>query len=197
VKNNVFAFVEKQRRIYYQTIVYEPYMSENAVHYCDEERFGTIGEMIAEIKNLRSLLELHKRYHSKVGCPGHPDCYVCEAEAREKYERQQTIRASKTLWKDKPVENVIEPPNQPEDSESKTVIFRATIAEIRAAGRAISNLIISCEAEAKEHPDSPYAIDRAKFLRRLSDGMVDALCGKVMTPDELESARETMTVSPL
>jgi hypothetical protein len=41
----------------------------------------------AEIKRLRDRIALlekvlskHRRYHGKMGCAGHPECYVCEAE---------------------------------------------------------------------------------------------------------------------
>ena len=33
----------------------------------------------AKLAEQRKLLEKHRRYHSK-GCPGLPECYVCEAE---------------------------------------------------------------------------------------------------------------------
>lgn len=33
-----------------------------------------------DVEKIRQLLEAHRRFHSKTGCPGIFDCYVCRAE---------------------------------------------------------------------------------------------------------------------
>ena len=36
---------------------------------------------IKHAKKVRELLNAHRRFHAKVGCPGRPECYVCAQEA--------------------------------------------------------------------------------------------------------------------
>lgn len=49
---------------------------------------SAINRMVARIAKLEAInnrlshaLELHRRFHGKVACPGGSDCYVCEYEA--------------------------------------------------------------------------------------------------------------------
>lgn len=42
----------------------------------------TVRETCARVADqLQAALEAHRRFHGKVGCPGKPECYVCEADA--------------------------------------------------------------------------------------------------------------------
>lgn len=41
------------------------------------------------IKAQHKLLEEYRRYHSKAGCPGPDDCYVCKAE--DEFEKQTGV----------------------------------------------------------------------------------------------------------
>ncbi len=34
----------------------------------------------AELKRTQEVLAAHRRWHSKAGCPGRPECYVCAEE---------------------------------------------------------------------------------------------------------------------
>lgn len=68
-----------------------------ATRYCDEDGVeyarGTPHELASQIKDLRKVcdmltvvLDAHRRFHSKVGCPGLPECLACAAEqARDDY----------------------------------------------------------------------------------------------------------------
>jgi hypothetical protein len=46
-------------------------------------RSAQVAALAAENKRLRELLDLHRRFHGKAGCPGGSECYVCAAEWQE------------------------------------------------------------------------------------------------------------------
>lgn len=52
----------------------------------EQKERAMVGRLHAmETKNrLQGLLEAHRRFHSKVGCPGGKDCYVCALEDAQK-----------------------------------------------------------------------------------------------------------------
>ena len=37
-------------------------------------------DAIMQLKHMQEVLESHRRFHGKAGCPGRPECYVCAEE---------------------------------------------------------------------------------------------------------------------
>jgi len=64
--------------------------AERVTSYCDdgvEYARGTPQDLANQIRDLKKayymlveVVDAHRRFHSKVGCPGRPECPVCAAE---------------------------------------------------------------------------------------------------------------------
>lgn len=52
----------------------------DAAHHNTGHWYDMVSEKMKEITKLNKILDLHRRFHSKSGCPGGDRCYVCRGD---------------------------------------------------------------------------------------------------------------------
>lgn len=61
--------------------------SVDVIQYVPE---SALADLRSKLDRMREVIAAHRRFHSKAGCPGRPECYVCaEEEWMELHERQE------------------------------------------------------------------------------------------------------------